>query len=714
LSRDCIFVALRFKMVLQFWLAAGGFRRIFMADRSFGGRSIANRAADFMINSAMASLALLVTAVSAYTTYKGMIRIVGADAPGSGLESWLPIIVAGAITAVVQVGLTILCWVAGRDLARAITARMHERLRRTSIAASAGKFGAMLALILICLAVSVFYSFNTYFNSMYEGKEEKRVEAQAVPAVSLEVATLLGEAVSENQASSREEIRKLAEETGYFERMKQLGEDVAATTPWYSARFAEIEAARIEAEKQKIANEFDIRAKVSATEREIEARRQELAAKEVEILAAREAITQSEARIEALKAQERQHREEAAAQLRGDDQRAAGKGRAFARETAAADAALSAIGSEDAAIDGLKVQLDALENARLELEKAIGIASVDIANTTVGGTALTEEKLAVATVADIGAAVAALESARLRFEQLPVERRYGELQSFCEAARAIGAAVPDAGPRIAAVNCKSGSDVLESSVATFTMQDQKREAYSQVCGALASGALKPDKAVETLRLCHFSAVATGVDAESRKAEKAFAAIEAFAGKFDKNQHPFLKTLQAFAVSPRLAGLALFFALIQDVAVFIMTFMVEFFRRERMTAREEHAAMHLGDDEREAIRYLLAKCDPVAGRRDAYAFRFTKDRQTFLTPDEALAVKAVIEDLRARGLATANSRSSYTVSSAGFTLLQTRLRQLSPANAPAIALPRQSEQQAVRPAEPSSENVLELASRKKSL
>jgi hypothetical protein len=40
----------------------------------------------------------------------------------------------------------------------------------------------MLLLLAICFGVSAFYSFNTYFNSLYEGKEERRVEARAVPA----------------------------------------------------------------------------------------------------------------------------------------------------------------------------------------------------------------------------------------------------------------------------------------------------------------------------------------------------------------------------------------------------------------------------------------------------------------------------------------------------------------------------------------------------
>ena len=188
--------------------------------------SLGEKSADFLINLAMASLALLVTAVSGYTTYKGMIRIVGADAATSGAESWLPTIVALSITAVVQIGLTILCWVMGRDFARAITARLHERRQQVSVGTLFGKAGAMLTLLAICLAVSIFYSFNTYFNSMYEGKEERRVEANSVPAVALEVSTLLNEAIGDRKASDIGKISNLAKDSGYFAQLQALSQTV--------------------------------------------------------------------------------------------------------------------------------------------------------------------------------------------------------------------------------------------------------------------------------------------------------------------------------------------------------------------------------------------------------------------------------------------------------------------------------------------------------
>ncbi len=166
------------------------------------------------------------TAVSGYTTYMGMIRIVGADAPQAGIGSWLPLLVAGSITAVVQIGLTVLCWVAGRDFARAVTRKAHERLERASLSASIGKLFAMTALLAICFTVSVFYSFNTYFNSMYSGKEERRVEAQAVPAVAVQVSSLLNEAVSERRASSVDAIRSLASEGGYYAELDDIAKTV--------------------------------------------------------------------------------------------------------------------------------------------------------------------------------------------------------------------------------------------------------------------------------------------------------------------------------------------------------------------------------------------------------------------------------------------------------------------------------------------------------
>ncbi len=661
----------------------------------------------------MASLALVVTAVSAYTTYKGMIRIVGADTPTSGIESWLPIVVAGSITAVVQVGLTILCWVAGRDFARAITARLHERKRRTSVAASAGKFTAILSLLLICLGVSVFYSFNTYFNSMYEGKEEKRVEARAVPAVSLSVSTLLGEAILEHRGSSIEKVRKIARETGYFQGLQDLADGVEATSPRYEARFAQLRAARTEAEKRRIETEFEVRARVDATTRAIEEQTAQLADVEAQIAATTQSIALLGERIVASRAEEQLQRDEADKQLRGEADRAAGAGKAYANALAAAQEAASSILADQQAIEAAKLQIETLDASRLELEKSIGIAKVDINANTAESLAVEESGLPIQSIAEIGDAVSAMESARQAFEQTPLTSSLGALQSTCQRVREIGMADDEARAAAESSACKPRSEALISAIAAFTSEENKRSAYAKACGTLGSGTLQPAKAVETLRLCHFNAVATGVDAESRKAEKAFDAVEVFAGKFDKDQHPFLKTLQAFSVSPRLAGVALFFAVIQDVAVFIMTFMVEFFRRERQIAREEKNNLHMGETQFEALRYVLGKCDPLPGRRDSYIFRLSQDRQSFLSQDELLAVKAVLEDLRGRGLATATSRTGYIVSSDGFTIMQNRLRD-APASAGAFMDPApRPANQAVpsRAAEP-VENILDIAMRKK--
>ncbi len=674
--------------------------------------SFASRGADFFINTAMASLALIVTAVSAYTTFKGMVRVVGADTPSVGFESWLPLIVAGSITAVVQIGLTILCWVAGRDSAKAITAKLHERKRRTSVAASAGKFGAMLSLLLICLSVSVFFSFNTYFNSLYEGKEEKRVEARAVPAVSLTVSTLLGEAIADHRAGTVEKIRELATETGFFSGFERLAETVAATEPGYEERFAEFRAAKAQLEKRRIESEFDLKAQVESTSREIEERSAELAKVELEIAGVRDSITQSSERIIILRTEEQAQRDEAQKQLLGEADRPAGAGKAYAKALAAAESAAASIVSEERSMEAARIKIGELDSRRLGLEKSIGIARVDMEASVSGEVLSEDQKLPVETVSQIGEAIAGMESKRSAFEQTPDTKALDALLAACLRVREIGLFDPQARPAAESAQCKPSSEVLLSAIATYTAEETKRAAYAKACGTLGNGTLQPAKAVETLRLCHFNAVATGVDAESRKAEKAFEAVEVFAGKFDKDQHPFLKTLQAFSVSPRLAAVGFFFALIQDVAVFIMTFMVEFFRRERQISREEKAGLHLGEAEFEALRYVLGKCDPLPGRRDSYIFRLSQDRQSFLSHDELLAVKAVIEDLRSRGLATATSRTGYVVSSAGFTVLQNRLRQ-APTDSgyfPGSA-PRPANQAQLRSSEP-TENVLDIAVRKK--
>jgi hypothetical protein len=678
--------------------------------------SIGTRSADAAANLVMALLALIITTVSGYTTYKGMIRVVGADAPAQGLESWLPTVVALSITAVVQVGLTILCWVMGRDFARAITRKLHERRDKASTTASLGKAVSMLMLLAICFAVSVFFSFNTYFNSMYAGKEERRVEARAVPAVALEVSTLLNDAVGERRAATVDDLREMAVNSGYFGELGTISATVTQAGGRLQQAIEQMKAEQLEAEKQRVAEQFDKRARVDMTQRAIDAATARIEAIAAEIAQAETQIAERTAQIALLREEEQKQRAEAEKQLTGEAERPAGAGRIYYSAMAAARAAAGEAATLETAIQADRTRIEELRAESLEVEKSIGIARVEIeAEAPAEGNGGDENRLPVSGAADIQLAVDALEKARIAFEQNPLRPAYDALQGECEKVRTIGSADEEARAALEGTACKARSDAFDSAVDAFTVEEARRAEYITACTALGNGGLAVTNAIATLRQCHFLAIAAGVDADGRKATKAFEAVEDFAAKFDKEQHPFLKTLRAFSIAPNLAALALFFASIQDVAVFIMTFMVEFFRREREFARMEQRNSQLGEDEIEAIRYILSRADPVPGRKDAYAFRLTPERVSTMSTDAILAIKGVIEDLRSRGMITALNRSSYVITNTGFVTMNNRLR-----NSPLgrgvdegarTTAPRQGSSQTAQPGD-AAENVLAISSRMK--
>ncbi len=398
---------------------------------------LGERGADAAAHLAMAFLALIMTAVSGYTTFMGMIRIVGADAPQDGIGSWLPLLVAGSITAVVQIGLTVLCWVAGRDFARSITRKADERLERVGLSASIGKLAAMTALLAICFTVSVFYSFNTYFNSMYSGKEERRVEAQAVPAVALQVSSLLNDAVSEKRTSSVDAIRSLASEGGYFAELDAIAKTVTEAGQRIDQRNEETMAREIEAQKQRVAEEFDERVRLEKIQDGIDAANARLGEIAAETSALEQSVVEGETRIVELRAAEKVSLDEAQKQLDGEADRPAGPGRLYASAVAQATRAANEAAALEARVSSEKDRLVSLAAERLEREKSVSLLQIEIAAGS-GAKGGTIEGAMPAGSDAIAVAVETVEKARIAFEQKPDRNAYDFLQVECAGLKSLG------------------------------------------------------------------------------------------------------------------------------------------------------------------------------------------------------------------------------------------------------------------------------------
>ncbi len=150
--------------------------------------------------------------------------------------------------------------------------------------------------------------------------------------------------------------------------------------------------------------------------------------------------------------------------------------------------------------------------------------------------------------------------------------------------------------------------------------------------SLGSG-LKPAKAVETLRECHLSCArhrcrCAGSQCGQGIRRGGRTLLPGSTGTSIRSS----RRCRLFPSRRAWPCWRLSLAAIQDIAVFIMTFMVEFFRREREFARREQRNGEIDAEEIEAIRHILARADPDTTRRNGYVFRLPPERVAMMGVD----------------------------------------------------------------------------------
>ncbi|MEZ5870468.1 MAG: hypothetical protein R3D32_01235 [Nitratireductor sp.] len=646
---------------------------------------------------AMYVLAILLALVSGYTTLQGMLRIFGNSNPVlSSPDAFFSTAAAFVITAVVQAALTVLCWVLGKDLARAFTAKMHEsNTNRQTTGAKIGRYTMMGVLVLLCLLISAFFSFNTYFNGLYKGDEERRIAEASVPDFGIEVGSILNQAVAEFRSSRRDEIMNAVRDSGYVERMNLLAQTAEANKGKLEDRVRQLNQERIDAEKEKIRLRIEAEQLTDKSRRSLGENQARIAEIDEETKRLNEGIEGLRGQIRELRDREKAARDEAECERAGCDGRKPGTGTKFNAALAEATKADRDAKALDNRINADLDSINKLGNERTELAIRVEQAQLDLAaakpeagtepeasaqdgSQTKPGVApqaenTTTSSPALPKIENVDQNIAELNKAVKAFDSLPTQERLQQVSNLCSDLATAISEDAELATQFNVEQCKIGQDALLQDINAFSKQNEQLNGFSAKCANINTDALTLETAIPELRDCYSLALKAGVPRQQPSFAEANDAISTFQQRYDPTQHEFLKTLRAFSVSPLLAVLAAFIAGVQDIAVFIMTFIVEFFKRERTYVRSEELGRFLSGSERGAIEKLMAGLVPVPNVHDRYAFVFDDAKKARMTDDEVKAINDILFDLRARKLLETPSATEFQLLTEGYNALKARLR-----------------------------------------
>lgn len=627
----------------------------------------------------MAVLATAVAVVSGYTTWRGMHRMFGASEPMfSSADALFANLATILLTLAIQAVLTILCWILGKKMARFFNRYTHDLVGRTSRTSQFLQSLTMAVLAGACLFLSAFFSFNTYFNGLYSGNEEQRIAENAVPTTAIEVQALLNQSVLNHREAERDRLVGIATDAGYLDSLDTIIALAGEAQAQINEQVAEFNRQRLEEERERIRREQEALAEQERNARSIE----ENEARIEEIGRELEELEDQNAGIPALisekEAEETAFREEASAQEEGLGDRQAGRGTEWAAAVASADKVRAEITSLENRLAANKTRMEELLNERTNLRVIIGQAQLEAGQEVVdggnGAVPRREEAPGVEDIRNVEEAVSAIGEARIAFLDQPTPAAYRHLSELCNVLRSAIVSVPELSASVANAQCQVSGDAYISELNANADLLSKLNAFTDACGVIDSGQLDLTNATARFRECHRMVLSAGVPRNEVALTEAYEEIESFGSRFDPDQHEFLKTMQAFSVSPRLAWFAALVSVFQDISVFFMTFIVEFFRRERARSREEELNKVLDADEVTAYEAIINESDMVTGATGTgshvYEFDFASARREH-EPQVVASLRNVLDGLVRRGKAQIGAGQVYQLDPDGFDILRER-------------------------------------------
>lgn len=635
-----------------------------------------------LVIACMVLLALAVTAVSGLTTLEGMASIFGVNnaAQTAFADNWVGWIAsyftaaapAVLLTLVVQVGLTIICWVLGQDVGRALTAKRNEAYIKQGAVTKTARAVVIGIFLFLLAATSIFFSFETYFNHLVgrgDGGTTQlgKTAKDSIANYSADIEASLRKAIALVETNKRSRVIAEAEAAGFFKATNDIDEFLRENGDALSKGFNEIDKQRLSENRKKNNDAKSYRENQEKLKKNILDQKRLTG----DVADLEDAIAEHE-RLVSL------HFELAEDQRLGRKGAKEGKGTIYLREIAAKEDQEKKRDDKKATLQKKKIELARLDEQKFQLEDAIdfyqlqnGIVQDRTRDSTGAESPERPRRTPTGRITKSSEGRNAISNAVSDFRNSPSDTSFQTVINICRHLNNVIQVVPDA-PE---VDCQRGSADFNVARRDYNDHVVTQTEYNRICSNLVRKEIgTQSEAVTTFTKCVSEAErAFEIGSTNDDFKDARQYLESYKILFDPDQDPFKRALLAFRIDALLAGLALFIAVMQDAAVFMMTFLVEFFRRERVLKRQTEDDRLLSQSDTDALKFLLARSRSAESGNGYYLFEFDEESREDLSLDEIGDIRSALDDLISKGLAVAIGTDHYRIVSEGYAVLNAEIR-----------------------------------------
>jgi hypothetical protein len=628
------------------------------------------------------AVALVALVISFFTTSKGFYNFFAND------EYWWAIFIALGFGFVIQSVLAGSSWLLGQDLGQYVSRLKDHAPPGRSGAVTFLRIVVTLSMFLPALFLSIFLSFNTYFNSLYHGPEENRLQQARVPPFISEVIVDLKKQID---AARKAAVDGLNTQVlgSWLPKLTTVADEAAkAEQTIQQALKQEAEGLRKRIADQQLEQQKSEERRRSAERKKVEAK----------------LILDQDLPKQIADAEKK--REEFAEQLKGlqtkrdpvarrlyvvvrnpDGTTKRVKVARVARELAAIDRQLNEVKAGNQANDrNIKAWDEKNKKANTEHADAIGDLRTIENPGAINGPA-PQPSPVNHSWHDVTTAVASLRNlkAELELKTAPkgaggAEALYNAAVNTCNVLIKVLRSKPDTAKRVEGIACDP--QVL-GTIQQFDQQERFRKQFDTDCYSIDRNQPRTfDDALSDARKCRQIAQnggMTDIVATNR-------IIREFEENFSTDRSQFSKTMSAFWLSFHMAVLALVASLVQDLVLLGASIFIEITRwqrrQEEMTEElvgDIDLTLHPGDDAAmQCAKVVIGNVTPTHDAPTLYAFDTDSDAFEKLTPGQQANVRNGLNGLMQQGLARVPSSSSvarsvYHLTSSGLFELRRILR-----------------------------------------
>lgn len=622
-----------------------------LASEDFGGRvSEAGLWAKIFV-----LVALVALAISFFTTSYGFYNIFSTQA------HWWAILIALGFGFLIQAVLGGSSWLLGQDIGRFASKLKHHRSTERSASVATVRILVTLAMFAPALALSLFLSFNTYFNHLYQGREEQRLQQARVPPFVNNVISDLDAQVK----AARESARQRLEAETLSKWLPQL-DTVAKEAGQAEAVIAQALKAETEERRKKIEAQVKEQQK-NAAQRD-EAKRRLVAAGQVLSQNLPEQIEKAEAEkpvlkssVDALQAKKSNAEQRLWITLRRRDGtthrvRNAKVAKELAGIRAELSKAIAAAAENDAKIG--KWRRDD-ETAKAQRAEAISKLDTLPENDVTGGVRAAPDN--VVAWQDVAQAVATLKRQSAELLKTPSEQNYNRAVETCDTLVKVLRSKKETATTVAGITCDPQARLA---VQKNDDAERFRLRFEKECSSIDRNQTRSfDDALLDARKCRTLAQQGGV----ADLQKTNALIQDFQESYSTDRSEFSKTMSAFVLSAHMALLASLASLLQDLVLLGASIFVEV---SRARGRDEELAGDLlgevdltprpGDSPAVlCAKVVIGNMQPMGGDPPQFAFDLDSEYFESLPPGHQVNVRGGLASLHQQGLAEVDQTMGRT-------------------------------------------------------